>query len=328
MRRTWSLSLLGLAFAASCEATAIELEPLGGSTAVGRAGRIQAAHLGRAHGDPQGLAALRAAFAAANPGYDIEYVAPLIRLDAVPVARVLFVQTGAGDATVTAVGRETSVTAGLSVGDVVLVRAGETLRAEGGLSVLCFRVPLAPPAGLPTFVRPDWDPGITDTPGGCAEESGAYRRICLTWRPEVGRYVWHALNAHRVRIEDSFSHYHPVEGGFDELYLVQAVQPGAQLVTSERVGRIERPDEVTAAEAATLLVRRELSAGDLLYLPRGTMHRGLGGVLTQVVTVPGFVPGAEIGLDHHLRAICERLGLAGGRALPYHAAASLAQMVK
>ena len=68
--------------------------------------------------------------------------------------------------------------------------------------------------------------------------------------------------------------------------------------------------------------------GDLVYLPRGVMHRGLGGVLAQVITVAGFRPGAEIGVDHHLRAINERLGLAQGEALPYHAAAAVRAVVK
>jgi hypothetical protein len=51
-------------------------------------------------------------------------------------------------------------------------------------------------------------------------------------------------------------------------------------------------------------------------------------VFAHVVTIPGFVPAREIGLDHHLRAISESLGLRGDDALPYHVAASLAPMVK
>lgn len=48
------------------------------------------------------------------------------------------------------------------------------------------------------------------------------------------------------------------------------------------------------------------------------MHRGVEGVLAQVITVPGFIPGSEIGVDHHLRAINERLNLEGDEALPYN----------
>jgi len=47
-----------------------------------------------------------------------------------------------------------------------------------------------------------------------------------------------------------------------------------------------------------------------------------------VITVPGFVPGAEIGLDHHLRAINERLGLVGAEALPLHAAGAERPIVR
>ena len=47
----------------------------------------------------------------------------------------------------------------------------------------------------------------------------------------------------------------------------------------------------------------------------------MGGVLAQVITVPGFVPGAEIGVDEQLVRINERLGLTEERALPVHGVA-------
>jgi ribosomal protein L16 Arg81 hydroxylase len=85
---------------------------------------------------------------------------------------------------------------------------------------------------------------------------------------------------------------------------------------------------VTRDQALALLEERPLRAGDLVYLPRGVAHRGLGAALVQVITVPGFRPGAEIGLDHYLRAIAERLGLDGAESLPFHAAASDAPVVR
>ena len=51
-------------------------------------------------------------------------------------------------------------------------------------------------------------------------------------------------------------------------------------------------------------------------------------MLAQVITAPGFRPGAEIGIDHHLRAINESLGLEGDDALPYHAAGSEVPIVR
>lgn len=287
-----------------------------------RESAIRIAHLGRDGGDAEGFAELRALFRERNPGYDVEHLPDLGRVEAGDTARVVFVQTGPGKGSV---GEPTSE---LDVGDIVLLRPGQSLLAEGELSGVAFRVPEPLPDELPPFVRPDWDPDITDTPGGCAEETGAYRRILLTWLPEVGPYVYHALNAHRVRIMDSFSHYHPVEGGFDEFYLVQMVMPEARLLTSDRVDLIEDPDAVSAEQAGELLDEHPLEVGDLVYLPRGTMHRGVGGVLAQVITAPGFRPGAEIGVDHHLRAIDERLGLAGEASLPYHEKASVEAVVK
>ena len=174
-------------------------------------------------------------------------------------------------------------------------------------------------AELPSFLRPDWHPGITDTPGGCATERGAYRRVVLTWLRRNGRFNYRALNAHRVRISDSFTHYHPLDGGFDEFYLVQMLQPGARLLTSTRTEDIVA-ESVRADEVDELFESHELRKGELVYIPRGVVHRGLGGVLAHVITAPGFVPGAEIGVDHHLRAINEKLGLRGKRALPLHEA--------
>lgn len=271
--------------------------------------RILSASL--ADGASEGFAALRDAFVLANPGYDLAWHPGCRALPAAGRDRVLFVQGPAA--------RTTAPT----VGDALLLRTGEAwqLPDDGRVDLLAFTLPMSLPEVLPAAIRPDWDPRITDTPGGCATEGDAYRRILLTWRPEVGPYVLHALNAHRVRIDDSFSHYHPVDGGFDEFYLVQAAPPDARLVTSTDVAAIEA-EAVDRERARSLLDARPLRAGDLVYLPRGTMHRGLGGALVQVISVPGFVPNTEIGVDRHLWAINRRLGLAGADALPFHLVAA------
>lgn len=290
---------------------------------------IRVAHLGREGGDAGGFDALRTAFRAANPGYDVEWHAAADSIGPAQAHRIAFVQAGPAAASAAlADGSTSSPEQPLDVGDVVILRPGDALAVAAPLSSVVFTVPDPVPAGIPTFVRPDWDPDITDTPGGCAEETGAYRRILLTWLESVGPYVFHGLNCHRVRITDSFSHYHPLDGGFDEFYLVQMVQPDAVLYTSDETERIEDPARVTAEEAATLLDAHPLAVGDLVYLPRGTVHRGFGGVLAQIITTPGFRPGAEIGVDHHLRAINENLALAGEEALPYREASSVEAVVK
>ncbi|HEX5054425.1 MAG TPA: hypothetical protein VFZ65_21785 [Planctomycetota bacterium] len=283
------------------------------ATPGGRGGDIVVARLGH---DDDGFGALRAAFVANNPGYDLAWFRGCADLPAAAGDRVLFVQ-GPADRTVAP-----------TVGDVLLLRAGSPWHLEqGAVDLLAFTLPESLPPGLPAAIRPDWDPRITDTPGGCADEDDAYRRIVLTWRPEVGPYVLHALNAHRVRIRDSFSHYHPRDGGFDEFYLVQQAPDGARLLTSTKVAAIEA-HAVTRDEAKDLLQTRALRAGDLCYLPRGTMHRGLGGAVVQVISVPGFVPNTEIGLDHHLWAIDKELGLSGDAALPFHVLAARTAVVK
>jgi hypothetical protein len=260
------------------------------------------------------FARLREAFRTANPGHDVAWCDPLESVTAAASSRVVFVQRAAEGSHVN-VGDRTSA---VVVGDVIVLRPGQTAVSEGDLGALVFSIPGDPPAGIPSFVRPDHDPRITDTPGGCAEDADAYRRVLITWERRNGPFVWHAINAHRVRMDDSFTHYHPVEGGFDELYLVQGVGPSARVVTSAHTRAILEGDAVTREQADSLLRSTPLTVGDLVYLPRGVTHRGLGGVLAQVITIPGFRPGAEIGVDRQILAINRRLGLAGDEALPFH----------
>jgi len=288
---------------------------------------IQIAHLGREGGDSEGMSALAAAFAAGNPGYFVEGVRELEGMESGAGSRALFVTGGAANAEVRSSDGEVASSA-VTVGDLLWLRSGEELALDAPCAGVTFWVPGELPPGLPTFIRPDHDPKITDTPGGCAEEERAYRRILVTWLADNGPYTFEGLNAHRVRMWNSFSHYHPPEGGFDELYIVQEVEEGGCIHTSIARGRIEAPGEVELEEAGALVQTLTPEAGDLIYIPRGVIHRAVGGVLAQVVTVPGFKPGFEIGVDHHLRAINERLGLAGAEALPLQEAASAAPLIK
>lgn len=288
------------------------------------AATIRFAHLGREGGDAPGFEALKRGFETRNPGYEVEWHEQCPRLAPAPDPRVVFVQRGTSRGSIP----PARFASELTVGDIVTLHPGERLECISPLDLLAFTTPDPLPDELPRIIRPDWDERITDTPGGCAEEEGAYRRILLTWLPPKGPYVYHSLNAHRVRITDSFSHYHPPEHGFDELYLVQMAGPQARVITSEKVERILDAEGMSAKEATTLLDQHPLAVGDLVYMPRGTMHRGTGGALVQVISVPGFRPNAEVGLDHHLRAINERFGLAGTDALPYHESASQEAVIK
>ncbi|MFC4872471.1 hypothetical protein [Negadavirga shengliensis] len=288
-------------------------------------GLIKVAKLGK-EGNP-GLAGIRKDFIKKNPGYDIFYLPSTQNVPSKAVTQVLFVQDGGGSATITAANGDKQ-TSKIAVGDIVLLEKGEIMEADSLLGLLAFTVPDKPDSNIPAFIRPDWDMNITDTPGGCATETNAYRRILLTWHKDVGNYIWHSINAHRVRIMDSFSHFHPEDQGFDEFYLVQMVMPGAKLFTSENVEQISDPESIKQEELEGLIQEHRLEVGDLVYLPRGVMHRGFGGILAQVITVPGFIPGSEIGVDHFLRQINERLGLRGKEALPFNRQASAFQVIR
>ncbi len=275
-------------------------------------------------GDMEGLEAIRQDFIQKNPGYDLSYHPEKQYLKAKEITQVVFVQDGGGTAIVKG---EKEKSSKVAIGDIIMLKKGEHMEADSLMGLLVFEVPEKPSAELPNFIRPDWDPNITDEPGGCATETNAYRRILLTWKKEVGNYVYHAINAHRVRIMDSFSHYHPEEIGFEEFYLVQMVMPGAKLITSEKVDVLSDPENVKPEQVDSLFDEYGLEVGDLVYLPRGVMHRGLGGVLAQVITVPGFIPGSEYGVDHWIKQINEQLGLQGEEALPYNEGASDYQVI-
>lgn len=291
------------------------------SLGLGVTDKIRIAHLGDL--DREDFENLKSAFARANPGYEVDYFHSTKELSRTEKERVVFIQTGGGTASF-----RSGSSSKFSVGDIILVKSGESMQTDSSTSLLVFTVPEKAPVGIPVFIRPDWDENITDTPGGCATENNAYRRILLTWLDRVGPYQYHAINAHRVRIMDSFTHYHPKEGGFDEFYLVQMAQKQARIITSSQLELIENPALVSQEQAQDLLESTDLNVGDLVYLPRGVIHRGLGGVLAQVISIPGFVPQSEIGVDHHLNEINKLLGLTGEKQLPYNEDASVSAMIK
>jgi hypothetical protein len=285
------------------------------------------AHLGRAEGDPHGFAALSGELASRNAGYAVSQMVNTLGLGAHSAARALFMTRGKAQAEISSSARGLQASA-VSAGDLLWLRAGEELALDAACELICFEIPCELPTELPSFIRPDHDPLITDTPGGCAEEERAYRRILVTWLAESGPYTFDGLNAHRVRMWNSFSHYHPPEGGFDELYIVEEVEEGAKIYTSGQRHSIEAPGDVTHEVAAQLIQALIPERGDLIYIPRGVIHRAVGGVLAQVITVPGFKPGFEFGVDHHLRAINEHLALTGASALPFQESAANGPLIK
>ena len=278
---------------------------------------VRIAHVGADASDADAFAELCELFGERNPGYVLEECG-LDGFVAREAAAIVFVHQSRGRVEHRGDQRE------LAEGDVLCLRSGERLQADAALRGLVFTTPAELPSTIPSILQPDDDEAFRDEVGGCAEDAGAYRRILLTWQDSVGPYVYHALNCHRVRMTDSLAHYHPLDGGFDELYLVHQVQPGGVLHTSTRVAELEAHAELDARTAAELVLEHTVAPGDLVYLPRGTMHRASGGVLAHVVTVPGFRPGREIGVDHHLRALSERTGV----RLPYRAASGDAPIVR
>lgn len=261
----------------------------------------------------EGVQRLQADFQARNPGYRVvmHTGAEPLQLD---THAVTFVQSE--DGTVAIDGAEPRE---VRLGDIVIQRPGRGYRFADQMELVSFLLPKDQEldTAIPDLVRPDFDPKLTDRPGGCATDPGAYRRLLLTWNPERGPYVHHGFNCHRVRIDDSFSHYHPVDGGFDEFYLVQEAPEGATLLVSGRTQDL-LADNVQQEDVAEVLERIPLKAGQLIMIPRGVTHRGYGGGVIQVLAVPGFLPGKEIPMDDAIRRVNGRFALTGSRALPVH----------
>lgn len=257
---------------------------------------------------------LREKVAQAAPGVDVRWFAEATRLqfpeDAVDA--ILFVQNGGGRVALDGEG------ASFGRGDVILLRAGGELVFEPPAGVLMFTQPEPLPEALPWILRPDSDADIADTPGGCATAYDAYRRIVLTWDEANGPYVHRGLNAHRVNVTDSFAHYHPEAGGFDELYLVQGAGPKAGLWVGEELAPFLDPEGVPKESLESFLRWIPLRTGDLVHIPRGVVHRGVGGVLAHVIALPGFVPGGEVAVDDAIRRIAERLKPTHSFARPWH----------
>ena len=130
-----------------------------------------------------------------------------------------------------------------------------------------------------------------------------------------------------ARMSESVSLHHgaPVDGCLFTFRRLSPVQYSRTILGHTRCDRDPTFRLGGPAAAAGLLAEHELRVGDLVFLPRGTVHRGLGGALVQVITVPGFRPGAEIGVDHLLRSLIE---LTGTEALPLHAAAADSPVIR
>ena len=269
---------------------------------------VQVAHLDE---QASGMDAIREQFEQANPGYGLTWLPQASQLGATN-ATVALVQSGSGMCV------HPGGKSAYALGDLFCLNSGESLQLEPPASLLVFTLPQPLASSPPAVIRPDWDEKITDQPGGCATAGDAYRRILLTWQGKNGPYRSRQINVHRVRIHDSFTHYHPLKGGFDEFYLVQEAPVGARLLLSEELDTLLAPKSVSKKQSAGLLREIHLRVGDLIYLPRGTVHRGMGGAVVQVITTPGFVPGAEISVDGEIEAINERLQLQGTDALPFH----------
>ena len=283
-------------------------------------------------GEP-GFSSLAATLADRNPGTSLAFAASAVDVPANDGHRVVFVQRGETEGEViTERGRR--IASLLRVGDLLALRPGDVARFDAPVDILSFGIAEPLDDSVPSIIRPDFDPALTDAPGGCATDPGAYRRLLLTWDLARGPYVNRGFNCHRVRIDDSFTHYHPLEGGWDEIYLVQEAPDGAQLLVCRETDRLDREQlvasgSVTSPQEYSRLSEPEidglfesipLHAGSLVLLPRGLAHRGLGGAVVQVIAVPGFRPGFEIPLDGAIQRLNGRFLLTGERRLPLHKA--------
>ncbi|MEL6654755.1 MAG: hypothetical protein AAFQ87_28520, partial [Bacteroidota bacterium] len=138
------------------------------------------------------------------------------------------------------------------------------------------------------------------------------------------------ISSHSFEASDSISQYHPFEGGCDLFFFVKEASPRAEILSSSAARRemIERTDQIDYQIVSQLIRRQSLSAGQLLYVPRGVMYRFLGQSQLVRIAIPELMPGQTIGLDHRIKVINDTYRLSGDQALPFHFAASHRPLIK
>ena len=250
---------------------------------------------------------LRADFEAARPGHTLQWHEALSQLAGGVGGRggsCLLVQSGSAHA------RLGDSESELGAGDLVLVRAGETLVVEGALAGLSLSIQRELPVDLPSWIRFESDPalaqpGLRDRGHGLADE-----RALLAWSPEEGPYLCRSINVQRASLASEGAFVHPLAGGFEELILVLEAAPGASIELwplepgafepgalepgSVEPGSVEPAGEpVSAADDARASQRLELQAGELLLVPRGWAHQLRGAGRALWISVPGARPGSS-----------------------------------
>ena len=148
----------------------------------------------RSAGAP-GLDALARSFAERNPGSSIDF------LPAARPTRRRRPSGGVRPAGPAGRGRwcGSLETTPLRVGDLLPLKPGGRWSSTGpSISSCSIAEPLA--STVPSVIRPDFDPALTDSPGGCATDPGACRAPPHLG-PAAGPYVNRGFNCRRVRID-------------------------------------------------------------------------------------------------------------------------------
>jgi len=195
----------------------------------------------------------------------------------------------------------------LMPGDQLIVTENEPLRVRGDFRCFSLENVERKPSHVSAVRRLRF---LLDTAGGCNPGFDPFRRLPITWYPnlpgESGDGI-NFFNNHVVNIpaENSPTHFHPknpVGGGLAQCEFYLVLDPAVYDLATAGL-----EPEIVLFPDLTDLTRYEriaLRPGVIVSMPPGTGHRGLN-VFALIMTVPGFKPGNELYLDCDIR---ERTG--------------------
>jgi methane monooxygenase PmoA-like len=209
------------------------------------------------------FSALRTSFQRSNPGFHLQRLESVFRLPASLQTRLVVLLDQSSSLSIHGRGLNRAFTNTVAKrGDLVHLRPGQGLLAEQPIDCLLLTLPSGLALQAPNFLAQ----GKLATP-----DKAPCRALGQVW------------------IGDSEQDQPLAQAAIDRLYYVIEALPGAALFSSAQnpdilTGQVDLDDLARKG----LLQKLEVTSGSLVYLPRGSHSRLVGGLSTTMLTTPGL----------------------------------------